>query len=63
MRAAVRSPTKGQTLLDLCKSYGSKLRLYIVADIAQDGAFDDAVKGAEGIIHTATPMPTEFGGL
>ena len=57
MRAAVRSPAKGQNLLDLYSSYGSKLQLCIVdQDIAQEGAFDDAVKGVEGIIHTASPV-------
>ena len=57
MRASVRSPAKGQNLLDLYSSYGSKLQLCIVdQDIAQEGSFDDAVKGVEGIIHTASPV-------
>lgn len=56
VRAAVRSPAKGQNLLDLYSSYGSKLRLCMVDDIAQDGAFDDAVKAVEGIIHIASPV-------
>lgn len=56
MRAAVRSPAKRQNLLDLYSSYGSKLRLCMVDDIAQDGAFDDVVKAVEGIIHTASPV-------
>ncbi len=56
MRAAVRSRAKGQNLLNLYSSYGHKLQLYTVGDLDQDDAFDDAVKGVEGIIHTASPV-------
>ncbi|KAF9025335.1 D-lactaldehyde dehydrogenase [Hymenopellis radicata] len=56
VHAAVRSEAKGAHLLELYKVYGDKLKLAIVEDITKVGAFDDAVKGVQGIVHTATPM-------
>ncbi|PPQ76494.1 hypothetical protein CVT26_012360 [Gymnopilus dilepis] len=54
VRAAVRSLAKGQPLKDYFSSYGDKLELIAVPDITRNGAFDEAVKGVDGIIHTAT---------
>ncbi|KAJ7359271.1 D-lactaldehyde dehydrogenase [Mycena albidolilacea] len=56
VRAAVRSEDKGQHLLKAYAEYGSKLQLSIVQDMSIDGAFDEAVKGVEGIIHTTSPV-------
>ncbi|KAF2773916.1 flavonol reductase [Teratosphaeria nubilosa] len=36
--------------------YESQLSFAIVEDIAQPGAFDEAVKGVDGVIHTASPF-------
>ncbi|KIK66140.1 hypothetical protein GYMLUDRAFT_38656 [Collybiopsis luxurians FD-317 M1] len=58
VRAAVRSEAKGQYLLEQFKSYGPKLKLFAVGDFASistDSAFDEAVKGVDGIIHLAAP--------
>ncbi|KAF8912390.1 hypothetical protein CPB85DRAFT_1375735 [Mucidula mucida] len=56
VHAAVRSEAKGAHLLELYKAYGDKLKLVIVENITKVGAFDEAVKGVQGIVHTATPM-------
>ncbi|KAF5341290.1 hypothetical protein D9757_014544 [Collybiopsis confluens] len=58
VRAAVRNEAKGKYLLEKFKSYGSKLHLVVIGDytsIATDSAFDEAVRGVSGIIHTAAP--------
>ncbi|PBK74752.1 NAD(P)-binding protein [Armillaria solidipes] len=56
VRAAVRNEGRGKHLLDIYKSYGDKLKLVAVGDISNSGAFDDAVKGVDAIIHTASPV-------
>lgn len=37
----------------------SRLTFAIVADVASPGAFNDAVKGVDGVIHTASPFAVE----
>ena len=37
------------------KRYGDKLSFTLVPDIEAPGAFDDAVKDVDGVIHTASP--------
>jgi len=55
VRAAIRSEQRGQHLLSHFSAYGDRLKLAIVPDIMKDGAFDEAVEGIEGIVHTASP--------
>jgi len=53
----VRSSEKGDFLLSAHK--GQKLSYVIVKDIAQEGAFDDAVKSDppfDAVVHTASPF-------
>lgn len=56
----VRSDAKAQMLRDTFPNYGNdKLDFAIVADIAEEGAFDEAVKSDppfEWVIHTASPF-------
>lgn len=56
----VRSDAKAQMLRDTFSNYGTdKLDFAIVADIAEEGAFDEAVKSDppfEWVIHTASPF-------
>ena len=56
----VRSETKAQMLRDTFPNYGKdKLDFTIVPDIAEEGAFDEAVKSDppfEWVIHTASPF-------
>jgi nucleoside-diphosphate-sugar epimerase len=35
----------------------SNLKFFIVPDIVKEGAFDQAIKGAEYVIHVASPIP------
>ncbi|KAG7443070.1 D-lactaldehyde dehydrogenase [Guyanagaster necrorhizus] len=56
VRAAVRNEGRGKHLLDIYESYGARLKLFAVGDISKRGAFDDAVKGVDAIIHTASPV-------
>ncbi|KAH6904342.1 D-lactaldehyde dehydrogenase [Coprinopsis sp. MPI-PUGE-AT-0042] len=56
VRAAVRAQSKAKHLQELFKSYGDKLEFVYVPDIGKEGAFDDAVKGVNAILHTATPV-------
>jgi len=56
VRAAVRNESKAIYLRDAFKTYSDKLELVIVEDITIPGAFDEAVKGVTGIIHSASPL-------
>ncbi|KAH6916517.1 D-lactaldehyde dehydrogenase [Coprinopsis sp. MPI-PUGE-AT-0042] len=58
VRAVVRSPEKGkhmQSHFNL-KAHGDRLGLAIVPDMTKEGAFDEAVKDVEGVVHTASPV-------
>lgn len=53
----VRSPEKGQALVDLFK--GQKVSYTIVKDISVPGAFDEAVRSDppfDAVVHTASPF-------
>jgi len=58
--ATVRSTQKGQTILDNHKNVPKdKLDFTIVEDIAQPGAFDEAVQSNppfDAVVHTASPF-------
>ncbi|KAL3472718.1 NAD(P)-binding protein [Aspergillus californicus] len=56
VRAAVRNPSKGEHLLRKCAEYSSRLNLTFVPDMQMDGAYDEAVRGVDAIIHTASPV-------
>jgi nucleoside-diphosphate-sugar epimerase len=62
VRGTVRSISRAswlQTLLD--EKYGSgSFSLFEVPDMAAPGAFDEAVKGAAGFAHVATPVMQSF---
>ncbi|CAN0862388.1 Phenylacetaldehyde reductase [Linum grandiflorum] len=56
VKTTVRDPTdktKIQHLLSL-DGAGDRLQLY-KADLTEDGCFDDAVSGCQGVFHTASP--------
>jgi len=55
VKATVRSDAKFQDIVDIFPAHASQLSYAIVKDIAADGAFDEAVKGVDGVIHTASP--------
>lgn len=63
VRAAVRSEAKSQVILTnpLFKSYSfdsSLLSFTIVPDLEVPGAYNDAVKGVDYVIHIASPITT-----
>ncbi|KAF9257411.1 D-lactaldehyde dehydrogenase [Marasmius fiardii PR-910] len=62
VRGTVRSTSKGQGLLEIfqklpgySRSMG-KFHFVIVEDIVTEGAFDEAVKGVDGVEHVASPF-------
>ena len=61
VRAAVRSQAKAEIILAApsikALAPGSKLDFTIVPDIVADGAYDDAVKDVNAILHIASPPP------
>lgn len=55
----VRSQEKADKIKEAHPKAGDKLSFAIVKDIAQEGAFDEAVKSDppfEAVIHTASPF-------
>ncbi|KAG6856805.1 hypothetical protein H0H87_000502 [Tephrocybe sp. NHM501043] len=58
VRGTVRSVGKGKYLEEYFKSYGDKFEIAIVEDVAkaEKGTFDEAVKGVNAIVHTASPF-------
>ncbi len=58
VRATVRNKNKKekyQHLLEIAKNASGSLEM-IEADLLDDGAFDEAVKGCEIVMHTASPF-------
>ncbi|RAL17409.1 SDR family oxidoreductase [Aspergillus homomorphus CBS 101889] len=56
VRGTVRSEQTADKVREIFPQYKGKLSFTIVKDIAQPGAFDEAVKDVQGIIHTASPF-------
>ncbi|XP_059442151.1 putative anthocyanidin reductase [Corylus avellana] len=54
VHATVRDPAKSLSLLSLWTS-GERLRLFR-ADMQEEGSFDEAVKGCNGVFHVAASM-------
>ncbi|KAJ8508034.1 hypothetical protein ONZ45_g9655 [Pleurotus djamor] len=58
VRGTVRSEEKGKALRKSYGAYGSKFETAVVQDIAEDGAFDEAVKDVDFVEHLASPCHT-----
>jgi nucleoside-diphosphate-sugar epimerase len=56
VRGTVRSAETADKVRQSFRQYDSKLSFAIVEDVGADGAFDTAVQGVHGVIHTATPF-------
>ncbi|KAI0634997.1 NAD(P)-binding protein [Trametes polyzona] len=57
VRGTVRSESKGAVVKETFKKYGNNVEFVLVEDIAkEEGAFDEAVKDVDAIIHTASPF-------
>ncbi|KAJ6595876.1 D-lactaldehyde dehydrogenase [Mycena vulgaris] len=61
VRGTVRSASKAAHLDGLFKEkYPGKWEWVVVADITKEGAFDEAVKSVDGILHMASPFSYEI---
>ncbi|KAJ3501157.1 hypothetical protein NMY22_g19021 [Coprinellus aureogranulatus] len=60
VRAVVRNPSKADVLKNIFPSYveNAKLTFAYVGDLVKEGAFDEAVKDADAILHLASPLPS-----
>ncbi|PWN50492.1 NAD(P)-binding protein [Violaceomyces palustris] len=56
VRGTVRSEDKGEYLKELFKEYGDGFEFVIAEDLEKEGAFDEAVKGVDAVLHTASPF-------
>jgi len=56
VRAAVRSQSKADYLKSRFVEHEDKLEFVIVEDITTPGIFDEAVKGVDAVLHTASPL-------
>ncbi|KAI9815301.1 MAG: methylglyoxal reductase (NADPH-dependent) gre2 [Pycnora praestabilis] len=58
VRGTVRSEQTAEKVRKTHSQFGDKLSFAIVKDVAAPGALDEAVKGVDGVIHTASPFQT-----
>ncbi|KAK6134066.1 hypothetical protein DH2020_032163 [Rehmannia glutinosa] len=57
VRTTVRDPENVEKMSYLWELNGAKERLKIMkADLVEEGSFDDAVEGVDGVFHTASPV-------
>jgi nucleoside-diphosphate-sugar epimerase len=56
VRGTVRSESTAEQVRKLHAKYSEQLTFVIVPDMSLPGAFDEAVKGVDGVIHTASPF-------
>jgi nucleoside-diphosphate-sugar epimerase len=63
VRVAIRSESKAEHIRNVLKEHADRLEFTIVDDITRPGAFDEAVKGVDGIIHSASPLSSGEPGL
>ncbi|KAL4935564.1 hypothetical protein BDV06DRAFT_206733 [Aspergillus oleicola] len=56
VRGTVRSAATAEKVRQTFPQYMSQLTFAVVEDVAKPGAFDTAVKGVHGVIHTAAPF-------
>ncbi|MED6172988.1 hypothetical protein PIB30_055171 [Stylosanthes scabra] len=57
VRATLRDPSNPKKVDHLLKLEGAKERLHIFkADLLEDGSFDSAIDGCDGVFHTASPV-------
>ncbi|KAH8879158.1 NAD(P)-binding protein [Thozetella sp. PMI_491] len=56
VRGTVRNESTAKKVQDSHPNHADALSFAIVPDIAAPGAFDEAVKGIDGVIHTASPF-------
>lgn len=60
VRGTVRSVEKGEYPKNYFANYASKFEVIVVEDMTKEGAFNEAVKGVEAIVHTASPISVNW---
>ncbi|KAI0368225.1 D-lactaldehyde dehydrogenase [Pilatotrama ljubarskyi] len=64
VHGAVRSEGKAQALAEhIARKFPEakeRFKSFTVADITEPGAFDEAIKGADGVVHTASPVTSSL---
>ncbi|KAF2207343.1 hypothetical protein CERZMDRAFT_51287 [Cercospora zeae-maydis SCOH1-5] len=55
VRTTVRTPGQGDCVKKTHAIFEQALDFAVVDDITREGAFDEAVKGVDGVVHTASP--------
>lgn len=56
VRLALRKPSQFDDWLKKYPEWKDKLSYIVVEDFGAEGAFDEAVKGVQHVVHTATPV-------
>ncbi|RAH68788.1 SDR family oxidoreductase [Aspergillus aculeatinus CBS 121060] len=56
VRGTVRSSATAEKVRQTFSDYAPQLSFVVVEDVASPGAFDTAVEGVHGVIHTAAPF-------
>ncbi|KAL3468143.1 hypothetical protein BJX64DRAFT_84985 [Aspergillus heterothallicus] len=56
VRGATRSPAKGAAMLKARPQYADKLEFVQIDDFEKPGGLEDAVRGVDGVVHTASPF-------
>ncbi|TPX41492.1 hypothetical protein SeMB42_g05555 [Synchytrium endobioticum] len=56
VRGTIRSESKGTHLKKIFSKHVNQLELVIVSDITAKGAFNEAVKGVDAVLHVASPF-------
>lgn len=56
VRMAARSQAKAEQMIRDRPQYGERLEFVQIGDLTQPGIFDEAIKGVDAIIHTASPV-------
>jgi len=56
VHATARSQEKAQAWLDLHNIAANRVKFFIVKDVAEENAFDEALQGVDTVAHTASPF-------
>lgn len=56
VRLALRKRSQFDDWLNKYPEWKDKLSYIVVEDFGKEGAFDEAVKGVQHVVHTATPV-------
>ncbi|GEM07308.1 ketoreductase [Rhodotorula toruloides] len=60
VRGTVRRQEQADAWIEKYPQYRDHIHFVIVRDLADDGAFDEAIKGVDAVAHTASPFTFSF---